>query len=154
MIINNGLTLEALGTRSIPRNPLLFGMMQRMDLVEKVGSGLKRIHNMCREYPCTQPEIEADEEWYRFILRRPASAKAALKASEKTSEATQETTQETTQERILDLIQKRPAITRKILAMEVGVTEDGIKYHLDKMRKTGVLRHVGSTKAGHWEVLQ
>ena len=47
-----GLTLKTLGTRSIPRNPLLFGMMQRMDLVEKVGSGLTRINAMCKEYPC------------------------------------------------------------------------------------------------------
>lgn len=145
-----GLTLETLGTLSIPRNPLLFGMMQRMDLVEKVGSGLKRIRDMCRDYPCAQPEIEADEEGYRFILRRPDSPKRLVE----TSKATQETTQETTPEKILDLIQKTPTITRKGLAVEVGITEDGIKYHLNKMRKMGVLRHVGPTKGGHWEVVK
>jgi len=80
-----GLTLETLGTRSIPRNPLLFSMMQRMDLVEKVGSGLKRIRNMCTDYPCTPPKIEADEEWYRFILTRPQSEKSSEKGSEKMS---------------------------------------------------------------------
>lgn len=68
-----GLTMELLGTRSMPRNPLLFGMMHRMDLVEKVGSGLMRIGEMCDVHPCAHPEIEADRDWYRFILRRPES---------------------------------------------------------------------------------
>lgn len=62
-----GLTLETLGTRSIPRNPLLFGMMHRMNLVEKVGSGLLRIRQMCEAYPCPPPGIEADSDWYRII---------------------------------------------------------------------------------------
>ena len=65
-----GLTLETLGTRSIPRNPVLFGMMHRMNLVEKVGSGLLRIRQMCEAYPCPPPRIEADTDWYRMIFSR------------------------------------------------------------------------------------
>jgi ATP-dependent DNA helicase RecG len=68
-----GLTLANLGTRSIPRNPLIFGMMQRMNLVEKVGSGFKRIYNLCDKQPCPRPEIDADEDWFRIIFRRPKS---------------------------------------------------------------------------------
>ncbi len=65
-----GLTLETLGTRSIPRNPLLFGMMHRMNLVEKVGSGLLRIRQMCEASLCPPPRIEADADWYRIIFSR------------------------------------------------------------------------------------
>ena len=32
-----GLKIEELGKKSIPRNPQLFGLMQRMDMVERVG---------------------------------------------------------------------------------------------------------------------
>ena len=73
-----GLTLETLGTRSIPRNPLLFDMMLRMDLVEKVGSGLKRIRAMCEEYPC-QHKIYADHDWFSMTFLR-ASTKLNTKA--------------------------------------------------------------------------
>jgi len=66
-----GLTLATLGTRSMPRNPLLFGMMQRMDLVEKVGSGFKRIHDLCDDQSCPRPEIEADQDWFRITFQRP-----------------------------------------------------------------------------------
>jgi predicted HTH transcriptional regulator len=68
--------------------------------------------------------------------------------------ATQETTQETTQEKILTILKARPETTRKELAAQIGITPDGIKYHLAKLRKAGAIRHVGPTKAGHWEVLE
>ncbi|MGA7279754.1 MAG: ATP-binding protein [Desulfocapsaceae bacterium] len=73
-----GLTLETLGTRSIPRNPLLFGMMHRMNLVEKVGSGLLRIRQMCEAYPCPPPRIEADADWYRIIFSRYGTENSAV----------------------------------------------------------------------------
>ena len=67
--------------------------------------------------------------------------------------ATQET-EITTQERILALLKAEPGITRRLLAERVGITPDGVKYHLDKLRTAGVIRHVGATKAGRWEVLK
>jgi len=48
----------------------------------------------------------------------------------------------------------QPQTTRKELAEQIGITPDGIKYHLSKLRTAGKIRHVGSTKAGHWEVLE
>ena len=71
--------------------------------------------------------------------------------------ATQEgrpTTQEVTRRRILDLLEAEPEITRRRLAERLGITPDGVKYHLDKLRRAGVIRHVGPTKAGRWEVLK
>ena len=66
---------------------------------------------------------------------------------------TQETTQETTQDKILAILRSAPAITRRELAAKIGITADGIKYHLKKLTADGVIRHVGPTKTGHWEVL-
>jgi hypothetical protein len=34
------------------------------------------------------------------------------------------------------------------LADKIGLTTDGIKYHLDKLRLANIIRHVGATKAG------
>jgi len=62
----------------------------------------------------------------------------------------QETTQETTQERILAAIQAKPEITQKELAQSIGITLDGIKYHIKNMTKLGVIKHEGSTKSGKW----
>lgn len=76
------------------------------------------------------------------------------KATQETTQETEKTAQETTQEMILELIKTNPAITRKGLAEKIGLTLDGVKYHLDKLRKQSVIRHVGATKKGYWEVVE
>ena len=60
------------------------------------------------------------------------------------------TTQETTQERILVAIQAKPEVTQKELAQTIGITLDGIKYHIKNMTKLGIIKHEGSTKSGKW----
>jgi fido (protein-threonine AMPylation protein) len=63
-------------------------------------------------------------------------------------------TQETTAERIIEEIRKHPFTTREQLAEVIGITPDGIKKQLDKLKKTGKIRHVGATKKGHWEIIE
>jgi len=61
---------------------------------------------------------------------------------------------ETTQEKIVVLLRTTPRITRKALAQAIGITADGIKYHLDKLKVAGKIRHYSPTKSGRWEVTQ
>ena len=63
-------------------------------------------------------------------------------------------TQETTAERIIEEIRKHPFTTREQLAEVIGITPDGIKKQLDKLKKAGKIRHVGATKKGHWEIIE
>ena len=69
--------------------------------------------------------------------------------------ATQDTTQisqKNTRDRILDYLRAEPELTRRELAVRVGVTPDGVKYHLRRLKAAGVLRRVGSDRSGYWEV--
>jgi len=59
-----------------------------------------------------------------------------------------------TRDRILALLQSDPTLTRAALASCIGITPEGVKYHLDKLRKAGRIRHVGPTKKGRWEILE
>ena len=63
-------------------------------------------------------------------------------------------TRKTTAERIIEEIRKHPFTTREQLAEVIGITPDGIKKQLDKLKKTGKIRHVGATKNGHWEIIE
>ena len=65
---------------------------------------------------------------------------------------TQETTRKTTQEIILEAIACNPSITRAELAEVVGISPDGVKYHLQKLAKSGRLKRVGSTRRGEWVI--
>ncbi len=63
------------------------------------------------------------------------------------------TTQKTTQ-KILELITANPTISRKELAAQIGITADGIKYHLTTMQKKRLLKRIGPDKGGRWEVIK
>jgi ATP-dependent DNA helicase RecG len=148
-----GLTLETLGTRSIPRNPLLFGMMQRMNLVEKVGSGLKRIHDMCRDYPCKQPLIEADQDWYCFTLQRTPTEKRAetIRGGPIGGPIGRPISLTDRQREVLKLIKGNPSISRRNVAKELNINPSAVIKHLDALKQKGVLKRIGGTR-GYWEV--
>ncbi len=57
-----------------------------------------------------------------------------------------------TTQKIIDLIKINPQITRKELSKEIGMSEDGIKYNLNKLVREGKLKRIGPDKGGHWEV--
>ena len=56
--------------------------------------------------------------------------------------------------KIVGILRKEPEMTLNKLVERSGMTSDGIKYHLDKLRQLGRIRHVGPTKKGHWEVFE
>ena len=75
-----------------------------------------------------------------------------LATTQENSVPTPKTTQKTTQERILALLATEPEITRHKLAKRLGITSDGVKYHLDKLRAAGIIQRIGPAKGGRWEV--
>ncbi|MDD5169866.1 MAG: winged helix-turn-helix transcriptional regulator [Syntrophales bacterium] len=54
--------------------------------------------------------------------------------------------------KILELIASNPVITQKEIAIQLGLTEDGIYYHIAKLKGLGRLTRIGGKKAGQWEV--
>lgn len=56
----------------------------------------------------------------------------------------------TTRDKILEQMRDNPKITRRELATKLGLTSDGVKYHLKKMTEEGVVARHGSTRSGYW----
>ena len=69
------------------------------------------------------------------------------------NKSTQETSK-STKEMILDEIRKHPFTIREQLAKVIGITPDGIKKQLEKLKKANRIKHVGPTKGGHWEIIK
>lgn len=38
------------------------------------------------------------------------------------------------------------------MAEKIGIKEDGVKYHLDNMRKKSIIQRIGPDKGGYWKV--
>ncbi len=81
---------------------------------------------------------------------------------------TQQTTQETTQQisnrrllqlvppwnmrNIVSLVMKNPHLNIDGMAAVLGLSPNGIKYHIKRLRTLIKFKHVGALQAGHWEI--
>ena len=71
-----------------------------------------------------------------------------------TTEITTETPVDTT-ETILKIISKNPKVTAKEIASVCGITEDGVAYHIKKLKQRGRLIRIGGPRnGGEWKVVE
>ena len=54
---------------------------------------------------------------------------------------------------IIELIGENSTITQKDLALQIGLSEGGIRKAMAKLKKAGIIRREGSTKSGIWSVM-
>ena len=55
--------------------------------------------------------------------------------------------------KVFEMISRMPNIPVRDIAKELGMTEDGIRYHIKKLSSAGIIRRVGNSRSGHWEIL-
>jgi ATP-dependent DNA helicase RecG len=131
------------GTLSHSRNPLVFGLFERVDMVEQIGSGIGRIRDEMNQAGLPSPEFKT-EGMFTVVVKRPRK--------DFTTGKTREKAREKTREKIIRLIQEKNDITTAELAYEIGVTVKGIEYHISKLKIDGIIKRIGSDRGGYWEV--
>lgn len=135
-------------------NTLISDLFARIEMGERLGTGIKRIKEECKAASTPMPSITVRENYF-YITFKPSVNYLKLAGAgtpEKVlGSVPRETAQKTTQ-KILVMVKENPAITRRELAEKIGLTADGIKFSLTKLKKKGIIKRVGPDKGGHWEV--
>lgn len=145
-----GLTLkDALKGRSKPRNKVIAEVFSRMGIIEKWGTGLQRIVDLAKQEGLKEPVFENNDSFFRVILYR--GKEEAAQTTDQTVQTTDQTVQ-TSEQKIINAIAEKPTITRKELAEKTGLSESGIKWQLDKLKKEQKILRAGGTFGGHWVV--
>lgn len=153
--------LNPLNVSSTRRNPIIADVFARMDLMERRGSGLRKIieayeaeENYKEEL---KPEFKSTESSFTTILKN---------LNYVTQNVTQNVTQSEGQndgqklkpsdrrEKILEIIKNNPKITAYDLSKQFNVTDRTIKRDLKVLTDKKIIKYVGSAKDGHWEFKQ
>ena len=149
---DRSVTLEGLRTFKVRsrryRNRRIGEFLKELHLTEGRNTGFKKILDALNKNGSPLPEFETDEAHDYFITRlfvREGFYDYQSKGSINT-------TKETTKEILLREIKQRPEITIRELASITGLTDDGIRYHINKYRKEGIITREGPTKSGKWIV--
>ena len=132
------------GKRSASRNPLIFGLFERMRLVEQIGSGITRIRDVMNDEGLTPPEFNIDG-MFTVTLRRPFDfEKWVEKWVEKLTD---------NRVKILREIHNNHKVTKKELEQVVDISASAIDNNINILKDLGLLSREGSDKGGYWKII-
>lgn len=150
------------------RNRALAHAFSYMNLIEAWGSGIPKLMKNMRDYGLLEPEFLDMETALRINLYRNIEnvQLGTTQVSQDTTQATQDTTQVAQNiirddiptvigdedKKILEIIKINPYTSQREIAKALDWKIDRVKYYLKKMKREGIVRRVGSSQKGYWEV--
>ena len=158
MLLNNVTISKMMEGYSKPRNPAIARAFAYMKIIEKWGTGIPRLFEACEEYGLPKPELVDFDGDFRVNMYRKVESEIGVNGV--TTQATQGTTQATIQaelseddKAVLMSIVEDPHITQKEMAAKLDWKIDRVKYYLNKLKRKGIIKRVGTSQNGHWEVV-
>ena len=141
------------GHMSKSRNPKVFELFTRMDLVEKVGSGIPRMADLMKEAGLPEPEYRT-EGFFTTILYKngPTSSQNVIEnvienvGGNLKGKAKRE-------QIILEMMRLKPNISLAELAQALNVAERTIARDVARLRETKKIARQGGDKGGEWIIL-
>ena len=150
-----GITIEDLKSgnyTSKSRNKLIAKAFKEAGLIERFGSGIYRIQQICKDYGVIEPVFEEIANGFQAVLFNE-KLNTKNKVTEKvTEQVTEKVTKN--QQMILDYIIENPAITSRELANLVGISDVKIRVNIAKLKEKEILERIGPAKGGYWKILK
>jgi ATP-dependent DNA helicase RecG len=141
---------------SIRRNPVICDIFTRLKLMERRGSGLRKIIDA---YPADfPPSFRSTEQSFIVTLPNLNYGKVFTPSGDDIGvvgvENGDDAGVETKIGEILNAISAEPRATQKRLAELTGLSTRTVSRAIKELRDAGILRRVGSDRAGRWEIVK
>jgi len=132
------------------RNKLIARAFKEVGLIEKYGSGIRRVLNICEEYGVKQPKFEEVFNGFRVLLFK--------EKTDVTNDVINDVTKNVTKEerliKILKLVESNPSITTGEIALRLELTPRTVLRDIDQLKTENRLRRVGGRKKGKWIIIK
>jgi ATP-dependent DNA helicase RecG len=139
--------------RSVKRNPLLAQLMYYSKDIESFGTGLRRITEAC-EKAGVKIEFQMLKLGFAVVFYRPdENFLTTEKISDDVRNVVRNVALKKPEQAAIKAIAENPAITAEQLAAALSKSERTAQRYLDNLQKKNLIRRVGSTKGGHWEII-
>ena len=161
--------LDLLNVPSKRRNPLLADFFNRLDLMERRGSGMRKIIDAYQQYEKLEtykrPVFRSDsDEFHVTLWNLNYGHEHAVKTLDKPNqEFTKEFTKEFTlnkdeftkefvkaQREIYRCISKSPNVTREEISKQIGLSVRQIQKYMKRLSDLGMIKREGGRKNGRW----
>ena len=130
--------------RSMSFNPLIAAAFYQARYIEHVGSGIEDIEVAYAEAGLPQTTVDVRNRtivhtiWHKTTKEIPLSLRVHLEGFSDVARA------------IFKFFWDHREHSAESAAKEFGLTPDGVRYHIKKLKQGNLLRHEGPTKKGRW----
>ena len=139
-------------------------MFFALDLIESYGSGIRRAKNAMKDNNSPKLVFEPDNDLDDYTMVTAYINEEFARIRDKEDEIQtnrKENHKENHKEkikldeiesRIIDRIRIKSNITIKELAIDLKISEQSVRYRLDKLKNQNIIYRIGSTKSGEWVI--
>lgn len=121
--------------------------------LESWGTGVSRMVEACKAVGLPEPEYGTDGAFVWITFKRPNSITQEQYLEVWDQKTTQKLSKK--QEEIFVFLKNNPKASRKDITENIsGLTEDGVKYNLKRLKELELIRRVGPDKGGFWEIIE
>jgi len=133
--------------RSYPRNKLIAEIFRDAKLIERYGSGVKRVIENFEKYELTAPSIKEIGGGFEVIVEsKRDTIKDGLKDTIKLLSSNEKT--------ILKEMKNNLKIPANELSGKLKINIRNIEKNIEKLKEKRFIKRVGSRKTGYWEILR
>ncbi|MFD2034037.1 ATP-binding protein [Belliella marina] len=161
--LTSAISPSEFGTKSHSRNPLVFGLFVRINLVEQIGSGIERMRDEMNNAALPKPEFKVDGMFTAIFNRMKSSGKSSGKGSGKSSEPDWVELKIIIQQRsakklsksalkILEMVFTSSEVTIPEMAKKMGITERAIEKNIQKLKGLELLERKEGNRGGYWQL--
>ena len=159
------------------RNPILADIFNRLEYMERRGSGFKKI---MRDYAAfdeftngLRPKLRSDHASFFITLwninyfignisiestdqktDQKFDQKTDIKPIQTDTKPIQTDTKEGQKAAIIKMIETTPGISMDEISSVLSITKSSVQRRLEALVREGRLRHIGPTNGGHWEIIE
>lgn len=160
--------LNPLNVSSVRRNPILADLFARMDLMERRGSGLRKIieayeaeenftNKMMPEFVSTETKFIIILKNLNYSVQKDAQVDTnsqgdTQKSKNDTQNKSSKLSPRNRRMKILDILENNPKITAQELAEMFLVSKITIRRDMKILVDEGKLEYVGSSRSGFWKI--
>jgi ATP-dependent DNA helicase RecG len=138
--------------RSIKRNPLLAQLMYYTKDIESFGTGLKRITKAC-ESAGVKVEFKLLKKGFAVVFYRPDEFLTTENNGDVVRNVVRNGARNKTERAVFIAVSDNPTLTADEIAKAIAKSPRTVQRYLDSLQKKNLVRRIGSTKAGTWEVI-
>jgi predicted HTH transcriptional regulator len=134
---------------SIRRNPIICDIFSRLRLMERRGSGLRKIIDQYPEEAA--PSFRSTEQSFIVTLKHLNYGKVSMPLG---TDDGIDNGIESNADKILNVISLDPKATQKQMSDATGMSVRTVARELKGLQEDGIIKRVGSDRAGHWEIVK